>query len=37
MIQMILGHEDLKSTSLYTRVSKEDLRSQLDTYHPRGG
>lgn len=37
MIQMILGHEDLKSTALYTRVSKEDLRSQLDTYHPRGG
>lgn len=34
-IQMILGHEDLKTTSLYTKVSKETLRDQLDEYHPR--
>lgn len=35
-IQMILGHEDLVSTALYTRISKEDLRGQLDKFHPRG-
>jgi len=35
-IQVILGHEDLKSTALYTKVSKEDLRCQLDQFHPRG-
>ncbi len=34
-IQIILGHDDLKSTALYTRVSKEELRDQLDTFHPR--
>jgi len=37
LIQLILGHEDLDSTALYTRVSKEDLRGQLDAHHPRGG
>ena len=36
-IQLILGHDDLKSTALYTRVSKEELRDQLDSYHPRKG
>jgi site-specific recombinase XerD len=34
-IQIILGHDDLKSTALYTRVSKEELRDQLDSFHPR--
>ncbi|HUW45713.1 MAG TPA: tyrosine-type recombinase/integrase [Dehalococcoidia bacterium] len=34
-IQLILGHDDLKSTALYTRVSKEELRDQLDSFHPR--
>lgn len=34
-IQLILGHDDLKSTALYTRVSKEELRDQLDSHHPR--
>jgi integrase/recombinase XerD len=37
MIQLILGHEDLKSTAIYTKVAKEDLRDQLDRHHPRGG
>lgn len=36
-IQLILGHEDLDSTAVYTKVSKEDLRGQLDAFHPRGG
>jgi integrase/recombinase XerD len=34
-IQVILGHDDLKSTALYTKVSKEELKDQLDRYHPR--
>lgn len=34
-IQEILGHKDLTSTQIYTRVSKEDLKSVLDRYHPR--
>jgi site-specific recombinase XerD len=37
MIQLILGHEDLKSTAIYTKVVKEELREQLDRHHPRGG
>jgi integrase/recombinase XerC len=37
MIQLILGHEDLKSTAIYTKVVKEELREQLDQHHPRGG
>lgn len=36
-IQLILGHNDLKSTALYTKVSKEELRDQLDKCHPRSG
>ena len=34
-IQLILGHDDMNSTVLYTRVSKGDLKSELDKYHPR--
>lgn len=34
-IQDILGHRELSSTQIYTRVSKEDLKSVLDRYHPR--
>jgi site-specific recombinase XerD len=34
-IQLILGHDDLKSTSVYTKVDKKDLKCQLDKYHPR--
>lgn len=34
-IQLILGHEDLKSTALYTKITKEDLKDQLDRFHPR--
>ena len=34
-IQLILGHEDLDSTSLYTLVEKGDLRRELDRCHPR--
>jgi len=34
-IQMILGHEKLNSTKLYTRVDRRDLRNIIDKYHPR--
>jgi site-specific recombinase XerD len=34
-IQLILGHDDLKSTSIYAKVDKNDLKNELDKYHPR--
>lgn len=34
-IQLILGHEDMNTTTLYTKVAKGDLRKELDTCHPR--
>lgn len=34
-IQVILGHENLNSTQVYTRVDKDDLRESIDSYHPR--
>jgi integrase/recombinase XerD len=34
-IQIILGHERLQTTQVYTRVDKEELRDSLDAYHPR--
>ena len=34
-IKEILGHERIATTEIYTEVDREDLRSVLDTYHPR--
>lgn len=34
-IQQILGHKCLRSTEVYTKVDKEELKKVLDTYHPR--
>jgi site-specific recombinase XerD len=34
-IQELLGHQRLKSTQVYTRVDKEDLRAVIDACHPR--
>jgi site-specific recombinase XerD len=34
-IQLILGHESLQSTQVYTRVDKEELKDSLDRFHPR--
>lgn len=34
-IQEILGHKVLRSTQVYTKVDKEDLRNIIDKYHPR--
>ena len=35
-VQELLGHADLGSTQIYTHVSKERLRSVLESTHPRG-
>lgn len=34
-IQVILGHEALQTTQVYTRVDKDDLKKSLDEHHPR--
>lgn len=34
-IQLILGHEDMNTTTIYTKVAKSDLKCELDKYHPR--
>lgn len=34
-IQEILGHVELRTTQVYTRVDKKDLKRVLDLYHPR--
>jgi integrase/recombinase XerD len=34
-IQVILGHERLGTTQIYTRVDKDDLKDSLDRFHPR--
>jgi len=34
-IQTILGHIALRSTQIYTKVDKGDLRHIIDVYHPR--
>jgi site-specific recombinase XerD len=34
-IQIILGHEALATTQIYTKVDKDDLKRSLDAFHPR--
>jgi integrase/recombinase XerD len=34
-IQVILGHEALQTTQIYTKVDKDDLKRSLDAFHPR--
>jgi len=34
-IQVILGHEALGTTQIYTKVDKDDLKRSLDAFHPR--
>ncbi len=35
-LQMLLGHSDLSTTQIYTRVNPEQLRSTHRKFHPRG-
>lgn len=35
-IQMMLGHENISTTGIYTNVSKEKLKDNYDLYYPRG-
>jgi site-specific recombinase XerD len=34
-IQDILGHKSIRSTEIYTKVDKEDLKNVIDKFHPR--
>jgi len=34
-IQVLLGHESLESTQIYTHVAATDLKEVLEKYHPR--
>lgn len=34
-IQMMLGHEDIATTEIYTHVNREQLREQIERFHPR--
>lgn len=35
-IQMMLGHENISTTGIYTNVSKEKLKENYDLYYPKG-
>jgi len=34
-IQVILGHDRLQTTQVYTKVDKDDIKKSLDAHHPR--
>jgi len=35
-LQLLLGHEDISSTQIYTHVDKERLKEAIERLHPRG-
>lgn len=34
-IQLMLGHEDIATTEIYTHIDRTKLREQVELYHPR--
>lgn len=34
-IQLMLGHEDIATTEIYTHIDRTTLRKQIELYHPR--
>lgn len=34
-IQLLLGHEDVATTEIYTHIDRHRLREQVERYHPR--
>lgn len=35
-VQMLLGHENLVTTTVYTHVSRQRLKDVIAQHHPRG-
>ena len=34
-IQLMLGHEDIATTEIYTHIDRSKLREQIEHFHPR--